>query len=252
MVRSTEPSNAGTNPRTRKPGDNIEASFNSTALMTSRKSPSVTNVNGKAKNRKIRPTVTSRMAITAVAIRASAKFRTTIPGITLATIHSARAPTSQLTIRCTSIAALRPEIMISHGDVVCRNLRLCISCLEARILPGKASGQPVSEALRPTAQLRGDQLHVPASANGVDPPELGGGDASGLRLCRESKPADHAYPGAEERRGSDGAFPEDDRSPADFAAAGSDPVPVAAALEVRRGPAAGLSGVAAPRNAVCL
>ena len=117
---------------------------------------------------------------------------------------------------------LRPEIMISHGNVVCRNLRLCLSGLEAGLLSGQAAGQAVSEALRRAAELRGDQLHVPAPALGRHAEELGGSHAARLRVRGEGQHAHHAHPAAEERRRSHRAVSEDDRSAAHGAPAGAD------------------------------
>ena len=68
---------------------------------------------------------------------------------------------------------------------------------------------------------------------------------AGLRLRGEGEHADHAHPAAEECRRSHRAFLQDDRPAAHVAAAGADPVPVAAGDEVRRRAAARLSGTAA-------
>src|SRR6476646_68833 len=117
-----------------------------------------------------------------------------------ATSQSASAPSNQFTIRWTNMYGLQPEIMISHGDALRRNLRLRISGVETGLLSGQDSGQPVSEALRCTAELRGNPLHVPAPAFGLHAGELGGADTRWVRLRGEGQHADHAHPAIEERR----------------------------------------------------
>src|SRR5471030_531829 len=149
-----------------------------------------------------------------------------------ATIQSATALTSQLTMMFI-ILDLQPEIMISHGDALRRNLRLRISGLETRLLPGQASGHAISEALRRTAKLRGDQLHVPPSALGQDARKLGGGHSAGLRVRGEGEHADHPYSAPEKRRGGHRVVPEDDRPAAHRAPPGPDSLSVAAGGEVR-------------------
>ena len=142
--------------------------------------------------------------------------------------------------------------MISHGDALRRNFRLRISGLEAGLLSGQDSGQPVSEILRGTAELRGDQLHVPPPALGLHAGELGGADARRVRLRGEGEHAHHAHPAVEERGRCHRALSENDRPAAHCAAPGADPVPVAAGDEVRRRAFAQLPGTAARRPAVCL
>src|SRR5450432_164207 len=168
-----------------------------------------------------------------------------------ATIQSATALTSQLTMMFI-ILDLQPEIMISHGDALRRNLRLRISGLETRLLPGQASGRAISEALRRTAKLRGDQLHVPPSALGQDARKLGGGHSAGLRVRGEGEHADHPYSAPEKRRGGHRVVPEDDRPAAHRAPPGPDSLSVAAGGEVRPGSAAKLPGPAARRHALRL
>src|SRR4051794_17862429 len=106
--------------------------------------------------------------------------------------QSAAAATSQFTIQCTrnidgnlqgrgiSQQSLRPEIMLNHGDSLRRNFRLRIPGLETGLLSSQDGSQPVPESLRDEAELRGDQLHVPAAALVVDAGELGGADTAGL------------------------------------------------------------------------
>ena len=103
--------------------------------------------------------------------------------------------------------------------------------------PAKTAGQPVSEALRRTAELRGDQLHVPPPALGLHAGELGGADARRVRLRGEGEHAHHPHPAPEERRRGHRALSENDRPAAQRAPPGTDSVPVAAGDEVRRGAA---------------
>src|SRR5450432_1012807 len=164
-----------------------------------------------------------------------------------ATIQSASPLNNQLTMICI-ILDLQPEIMISHGDALRRYLRLRISGLETRLLSGQASGRAISEALRRTAELRGDQLHVPPSALGQDARKLGGGHAARLRIRGEGEHADHSYAAPEERRGGHRVVPEDDRPAAHRAPPGPDSLSVAAGVEVRLESVAKLSGPVARRN----
>src|ERR1039457_433259 len=140
--------------------------------------------------------------------------------------------------------------MISHGNAFCRNLLLRISGLEAGVLPGLASGQAVARELFRAAQLRGDQLPLPAPARGVDTGSVGGGDALRVRLRGESQYANHAYPAAEERGAGHRCFPEGDRPVAHLAAAGPRSVTIAAEPEMRHRRAAGLPGAAAGGHAL--
>src|SRR5207302_2175245 len=137
-------------------------------------------------------------------------------------------------------------------DALRRNLRLRICSVETGLLPGQTAGQTVSEPLRPAAQLRGDQLHVPPAALRYHVAKLGGGYAPRLCIRREGEHADHPYSEVEKRRGGDRAVPENDRPAAHRTAAGPGSVPVAARGQVRRGAAAQLSGPAARRPPLCL
>src|SRR5947208_2070267 len=167
-------------------------------------------------------------------------------------LEGASTVTSQLTMMCTmkisSQRCLQPEIMISHGDALRRDLRLRISGLEARLLPGQATGPPVSELLRGTAQLRGDQLHIPPPAFGHDARKLGGSHEPRFRFRRQSEHADYAYPAPEKRRGGDRVVSEEDRPAAHRAPPRPDSVSVAPRRQVRPGPAAQLPGSAARRH----
>src|ERR1019366_1849843 len=99
-----------------------------------------------------------------------------------------------------NIRGLQPEIMISHGDALCRDIRLRIYGLEAGLLSGQDSGQPIPEILRTKAELRGDQLYVPPPAFGLHAGTLGGADRRRVRLRGEGEHADYAHPAPEERR----------------------------------------------------
>src|ERR1017187_6211706 len=91
-----------------------------------------------------------------------------------ATSQSASALNSQFKIQCTkNIRGLQPEIMISHGDPLRRDLRLRIPGLEAGLLSGQNSGQPIPETLRRALELRGNQLHVPPPALALHAGERG-------------------------------------------------------------------------------
>src|ERR1039458_6582274 len=251
MVSTSEPATADQKPWTAKPGVTRQASFNRKAFTTSRKSPSVKNVRGRVRNLSTGPMVALTMAITIVAMSAAPKSRTLIPGMICATSQSARALRNQLTMRC-SIRTSGSEIMISHGDIVRGDIRFCLPCLEAGLLSGQAAGQSISETLRRTAQLRRDQLYVPALAGGHHASGMGGGDADGLRLRGEGAHAHHAHSAAEKRGAGDGTFSESHRPAADVEASGAGAVPVAAADEVRCGAAAELPEPAAEGNAVCV
>src|SRR4051812_37821490 len=95
--------------------------------------------------------------------------------------------------------------MIFHGDALRRNFRLRIRKLEAGLLSGETAVEAIPEALRRTAELRRDQLHVPAAALGLDADELGRADAARLCVRGEGQPAHHAHRAPEKRGGADGA-----------------------------------------------
>src|SRR5580704_11185871 len=144
------------------------------------------------------------------------------------------------------------EIMISHGDAVCRNFRLCISGVEAGLLSGQAALEAVPETLRRATELRGDQLHLSEAAVDLHSAKLGGSNAGGLRVRREGEPANHAYSAPQECGASHGAFPENDRPATDGAPPRADSVPIGADHEMRRGAPARLPGIAARRPALRL
>src|SRR3954463_4024796 len=131
------------------------------------------------------------------------------------------------------MSGLEPEIMISHGDALRRNIRLRISGVEARLLSGENAVEPIPEALCHAAELRGGQLHIPAFALGIDATELGGADSRGVRFRGQGEYADHAYSALEECGRGDGTVSENDRPTAYVAAARTDSVSVAAGDEVR-------------------
>ena len=117
-----------------------------------------------------------------------------IPGTMAATITRLSALKSQLTSRCNMVFDCKSTSM---AQLYTGTSGFAYPSWKPRFYPAGHAGQEVSGALRQPAELRGNQLHVPATARGNHPRKLGEGHARRLSVCLQGQHADHAYPAAE-------------------------------------------------------